>query len=218
MILGPFINVVSLIMLLYTAVLYGSSFNNADTKKTMAILTAYFFPFFLLYGFCLSSGIYMIVSLLDKEKKMRQYMYLAGVGPFSYYLGLYAADFLLFCITEIIFVIFVLTLQMQAYSSSIGQFCAIMTTFGFVLIPFTYLFQHFFRDSNSAFRNIGWVYICLGMFFPALVMLIFELATSAAGSTKGFTWGRSICFFIDPFNTFYFGVFDLIFVYVSKTY
>lgn len=49
----------------------------------------------------------MIICLTDKEKKMRQYMYLNGVGPFSYYLGLYAADFLLFFITEATFTIFV---------------------------------------------------------------------------------------------------------------
>jgi ABC-type multidrug transport system permease subunit len=82
-------------------------------------VTSDFFPFFLLYGFCLSSGIYMIVSLFDKEKKMRQYMFLAGVGPLPYYFGLFFADYSLFLITELIFTGFVWLMQLQAFSDQI---------------------------------------------------------------------------------------------------
>ena len=98
MIIMPFVNVLSMILLL-AALVVATSSNPNDNGKALKILMGYFFPVFLLYGFCTSSGIYMIVSLTDKENKMRQYMYLNGVGSFSYYLGLYAADFLLFCIT-----------------------------------------------------------------------------------------------------------------------
>ena len=78
-----------------------------------------------------------------------------------------------------------------------------MTTFGFVLIPFTYLFQHFFKDSNSAFRLVGVVYICLGILVPTLVEMLFGIATH---SQAGIMIGRGICFLVDPFSVFYFGI------------
>lgn len=71
MIIAPFLNVIAMMVLLDTIVLAVSGDKNPNVEKTMKVWLSYFFPFFLLYGFCTSSGIYMIVSLLDKERKMR---------------------------------------------------------------------------------------------------------------------------------------------------
>lgn len=110
----------------------------------------------------------MIVPLTDKEKKMREYMYLAGVGPISYYLGLYFADFLLFLITQTLFTITVYVMQLGIYTSHIVSFTFIMMAFGAVLIPFTYFFSQFFKDTDAAFKFIGVTYICIGIFLPIL--------------------------------------------------
>lgn len=104
-------------------------------------------------------------------------MFLSGVGPFSYYLGLYAADFLLFLITMSIFGGSVFLFQLKIYTSQILEFGLLMLSFGSVLIPFTYLFQHMFKNSDSAFRFIGVYYILLGVLVPFLLVIIFAIAT-----------------------------------------
>lgn len=119
----------------------------------------------------------MIISLLDKESKMRQYMFLSGMGALSYYLGLYAADFLLFLVTMLVFGISVFIFNLQIYTSQIFEFGLLMLSFGAVLIPFTYLFQHWFKNSNSAFRFVGLVYVLLGILVPTLLVIVVALAT-----------------------------------------
>ena len=215
MLIAPFVNVVSYIILMSTLIIAVVGQQSNYTKTIIRDFTAYFFPFLLLLGFCTSSGIYMIISLYDKEKKMRQYMFLSGVGPFSYYLGLYAADFLLFLITMSIFGGSVFLFQLKIYTSQIFEFGLLMLSFGAVLIPFTYLFQHWFKNSDSAFRFIGLYYLLLGMLVPSLLAIIFGIATM---SVKGVEIARAICFFFDPFFTFYEGVSNLILVYISEKF
>lgn len=216
MIISPFVNVMSMILLLYTIVLSVPGGTSDQTKNAIRVLVAYFFPFFLLYGFCTSSGIYMIVSLLDKERKMRQYMFLAGVGPWAYYLGLYCADFLLYCLTVTSFTMFVFAFQLKVYTSQFLGFFVIMIAFGGALIPFTYLFQHWFKSSDSAFRFIGVTYICLGCLVPVAAVIVFSLVT--LGNPVGAYVGNTLVYVLDPLYVFYMGVYDLVFTWLSKTY
>lgn len=216
MIIGPFVNVLSMILLIDVFILAIAGSTNDTTKKIMRIITADLFPFFLLYGFCLSSGIFMIVSLFDKEKKMRQYMFLNGVGPMPYYFGLFLADFLLYFITQGVFALFVWAMQLKAFSEQMWQFLALMTCFGIVLIPFTYMFQHFFKNSDTAFRNIGIVYILFGILLPGVLEVAVGVVTF--GSTNAMIMANAACYFVDPFFTFFDGVRDLLVIYLSKLY
>lgn len=102
-------------------------------------------------------------------------MYLAGVGPWPYYLGLYCADFLLFFITVSSFTFFIFIMKLSVYTSQFFLFFAILICFGAVLIPFTYLFQHWFKNSDSAFRFIGVTYICLGCLLPLGFAIVFGI-------------------------------------------
>lgn len=167
------------------------------------------FPTFLLYGFCTSSGIYMITSLFDKEKKLRQYMYLSGVGPVSYYLGMFTADFLLFFVTEMAFLLFIFAFRLEMYSSQFWKFSINMTTFGLVLIPFTYMFQHFFSNADSAFRFIGLAYLVVGLLLPLALVMISALIAK----TSGVYAANAFCYFVDPFYTFYASMQNLIQVF-----
>jgi hypothetical protein len=211
MIISPFVVVLSWIILIQTFILAISGTNSDAIKKLVKVFVSLYFPIFLLYGFCVSSGIFMIVSLLDKEKKIRQYMYMSGLGPLEYYLGLFIADFTLFFITEFVFAMFVVIMGLSIYKSQIIAFLGMMTCFGAVLIPFTYLFQHMFSNSDSAFRFIGLFYLLLGLLLPGVL----QIAGAVAGSEKGLYIMRAFSFFVDPFCTFYFGTRDLIWVYFS---
>lgn len=215
MIISPFIMVLSLIILLATIVSAFSSGNKELDKQIIRVATAYFFPVFLLYGFCVSSGIYMIVSLFDKENKMRKYMFLSGVGPFAYYGGLFCADLLLFLITEFCFIIFTLVFKLQAYSSQMGGFILILSSFGMALIAFTYLFQHWFKNSESAFRFIGYIYLAFGLLLPFTFILFFGIVTR---TVWGLYLGNAIIYFINPFYVLMEGVQNLMLVYIEEKY
>jgi predicted membrane-bound mannosyltransferase len=138
------------------------------------------------------------------------------MGAYSYYLGLYAADFLLFLVTMLIFGGSVFLFNLQIYKSQIFEFGLLMLSFGAVLIPFTYLFQHWFKNSDSAFRFVGLVYVLLGILVPTLLVIVFAIAT--LGQPQGIYFARGLCFFFDPFFTFYEGVSNLIFEYASAKF
>jgi hypothetical protein len=157
----------------------------------------------------------MIVSLFDKENKMRQYIYLSGLGSTAYYLGLYIADISLFILSESVFAVFVWLFRLDIYSSQMAQFLTLMTTFGMTLIPFTYLFQHWFDNSNKAFRWIGWIYILIGIFMSTMLIIVFG---AISRSSWGVYLGNGLTFFINPFYTFFCGTRDLILIYFIKKY
>lgn len=108
----------------------------------------------------------MITSISDKQSKMRQYMFMQGLGSFTYYSGQFIADIALFCITSAIFLIFVWVLGLKAITTQMGGFFALMTSFGAVIIPLTYFAMHFFRDANSAFKYVGTIYLVFGLICP----------------------------------------------------
>lgn len=144
MIISPFIIVFSMTILMEVVVLVLYKVAKGKQKTFIETLVTLFFPFFVLYGFCLSSGIYMIVLLTDREAKMRHWMYLQGLGSWAYYGGTWIADVFLFFVTEVIFVCLILLMGLKAFSTQIGAFFLLMTSFGAVLVPMTYFFQHFF--------------------------------------------------------------------------
>jgi hypothetical protein len=128
-------------------------------------------------------------------------MYLQGMGSLAYYLGQYVADFSLFVVVEAIFAGFVEVLRLEMYTSQMLKFTLQMTSFGVVLIPFTYLFQIFFENGDSAFRLIGVFYLLLGLLIPEIISAVILLFRD----TFWYYFVQSLLFFLDPFYTFYLG-------------
>jgi len=156
----------------------------------MGAIIAVDFPIVILYGFCFSAGVYMNMPLYDKTTKMRQYIFLQGVSPQAYFLGLFIADYALFFASNAIFIVIVEIAQVPAFTTQIGAFIAMMSVFGLVLIPLTYNFQHFFKDANESFRKIGMYYLMIAILLP----IMFELVLKDLGTY--------IMFYINPFYTF----------------
>lgn len=210
MILSPFIIVLSMIILLDIIVLIIYA-DKPEPKGVMTILISAYFPFFVLYGFCLSAGIYMLVLLQDRDGKMRPWMYLQGLGSWAYYGGMWLADITLFFITEIVFVCFILSLGLKAFSEQLGDFMGLFSSFGAVVIPCTYFCQHFFKDQNSAFKLLGVVYLIGGLIVPNILNTIFADAPGDKANKLS-----TIIFFIDPFYCMYLGTSHLIISYYSS--
>jgi ATP-binding cassette, subfamily A (ABC1), member 3 len=73
-----------------------------------------------------------------------------------------------------------------------------------------------FVNSDSAFRFIGITYILFGMLLPLCLTLAVGIVS--VGSLQAMEWTNALCFFVDPFYSFFDGVKDLIYIYLSKKY
>ena len=68
------------------------------------------FPLLISIGFVTSSGVYLITTVKDREDKLRYLLNFGGMRSLSYYVGIVFADFTLYMIPTIAFIIVVLVL------------------------------------------------------------------------------------------------------------
>jgi len=68
------------------------------------------FPLLISIGFVTSSGVYLITSVKDRQDKLRYLLNFGGMRSTSYYTGLVLADFTLYMIPTIAFVLVVIIL------------------------------------------------------------------------------------------------------------
>jgi len=68
------------------------------------------FPFLISIGFVTSSGVYLITSVKDRQDKLRYLLNFGGMRSTSYYIGLVLADFTLYMVPTIAFVLVVIIL------------------------------------------------------------------------------------------------------------
>lgn len=125
---------------------------NEDTKKILLIVISFLFTLWMLIGFCICSGIFILSPCSDREFKLRYLMNFMGIKPLSYYLGNYAADLILFLIPTLAFVALLFPLKVEAFTNNWTTFLAILASFGSCLITLTYFVGFLFSSSNSAFR------------------------------------------------------------------
>jgi len=211
MLIAPFINVISSLMILYAFIAVATpDDSDVSSYKILQGLTAFLFPFLLMYGFTTTAGIYMITPISDRESRLRQVLHITGLKPFSYYLGTLIADYSLFMVSQLIFVVFALLADINTYSEQMVSFILIMSSFGLSMISFTYLFSNMFNDNNSAFRCMTVVYLILGLVAPGLVISIAGVI-SESGSVTIFLNGLFFC--LDPFFTFYYANWSLVFMF-----
>jgi len=98
-------------------------------------------------------------------------MNFVGMKPLAYYQGNIIADFILFSIPTLGFIILLFPLDIKYFimNGSWAVFLASMLSFGIGMITLTYLFSFMFSSANVAFKNIGIVYIIGGTFLPSIV-------------------------------------------------
>ena len=158
------------------------------------------FAFFVLVGFSLCSGLFILSPVIDKENKLRHLMNFVGMKPLAYYIGSFIADFILFIIPTFGFIILLFPLDIR-YFIIHGSWAVLlinMLTFGLSLITLTYLFSFMFSSSNVAFKQIGVIYLIGGTVLPGFIGSILTISTGSNVVRKTF---RCI-FLVDPFWNF----------------
>lgn len=174
-----------------------------ETNKDNSIFTliaSNLFAFFVLLGFSLCSGLFILSPVTDKENKLRHLMNFVGMKPLAYYVGSFLADFILFSIPTAGFIalLFPLNIKYFIINGSWATLLIVMISFGFSLISLTYLFSFVFSSANNAFKQIGIIYLVGGTMLPSFVGGILSGVDTTFTTFKIF---RTI-FFIDPFWNF----------------
>lgn len=127
-------------------------------------------------------------------------MNVVGMKPLAYYTGSFLADFLLFTLPTIGFIILLFPLNIQYFimNGSWAVLLAVMVTFGFSLINVTYLFSFMFKSANQAFKQIGLIYLFGGSIIPSFVGGLLAGLTQSTETYKVFRY----IFLFDPFWNF----------------
>lgn len=128
------------------------------------------FSFFVLTGFSLCTGLFILAPVADREQKLRQMLNFIGMKTVSYFTGNFLADLVLFTIPTLGFTVllFPLGVTYLIKDGAWALFLAIMITFGLSLIALTYLLSFLFKSANTAFKTIGIVYFIGGCILPTV--------------------------------------------------
>lgn len=164
------------------------------------LLITNFFGFFVLLGFSLCSGLFILSPVTDKENKLRHLMNFVGMKPLAYYVGSFFADFILFAIPTCGFIALMFPMDVKYFimNGSWLTFLIMMFTFGLSMITLTYLFSFLFTSANNAFKQIGIIYLVGGTMVPSFIGGILTGVDTSFTLYKIF---RGI-FYLDPFWNF----------------
>ena len=126
---------------------------------------------FVLLGFSLCSGLFILAPVADKENKLRHLLNFIGMKSLAYYVGSYLTDLIFFMVPTIGFIILLFPLNVRYFiiNGSWAILLAAMTTFGLSMISLTYLMSFIFKNANNAFKYIGAIFILIGLFIPGFV-------------------------------------------------
>eukprot|EP00347_Sterkiella_histriomuscorum_P008930 403343198 len=112
--------------------------------------------------FCLVSGIFLYVLGNDFISQRRYLMRMMGLKPIPYYIGYYISDYIFYITPNMMIVIICNAMSLQLFTDYQIVKISCMVSFGFVLIPITYLIGFAFRDYDNAFRNSGLILFTFG--------------------------------------------------------
>ena len=102
------------------------------------------FPFILNIGYATTSGVYLLLPIEERQRKMRHILTVTGMRTVPYWTGLFVADYILYLMPTAMFAIFVLTIQLDAFANHFSEFLFVILGFGWALISLTYFIAHFF--------------------------------------------------------------------------
>ena len=111
-----------------------------------------YFPLFVAVSLILSSGLFVITTVKDREDKLRYLLNFAGISSVAYYWGIFMADLILFVIPTICIFILSAILQVKTFSDNWVSLVPVFITFGMSYIPLSYVTAFLFTNADTAFK------------------------------------------------------------------
>mmetsp|Transcript_41166 Transcript_41166/g.62606 ORF Transcript_41166/g.62606 Transcript_41166/m.62606 type:complete len:117 (+) Transcript_41166:2526-2876(+) len=112
----------------------------------------YVFPFLIMLSILISSGVYVISPVLDREEKLRYLLNFAGMRSASYYIGLWIGDTFIYIIPTAILIGGAWALQLEGFSEVAIWIFFALAVFSFPFIQLNYLVSYLFSKAETAFK------------------------------------------------------------------
>lgn len=196
---SPFITILLSFLMLSGLIPGKNDGGDPDFKKALTLIITNMFAFFVLLGFALCSGLYIIQPVQDRQLKLRTMLHFVGMKSTSYFLGSFLADMILFSMPTIGFILLLFPLDVRYFiiNGAWAVLLAVMLSFGFALVNLTYLFSFVFKSHNNAFKQIGVIYLIAGSILPGFIGGIF-MGAAGVDTYRVYRYA----FLIDPFWNF----------------
>ena len=94
----------------------------------------YGFPILLMFSFVMSSGIFVITTVADRELKLRYLLNFAGMRSSAYYIGIWMGDTLIFIVPASLLILLAWALGFEGFSSVAGWLLLDLIIFSFPFI------------------------------------------------------------------------------------
>lgn len=172
LVVSPFITII-LSFLLFEGLMPKTD-TNPNVQQFLAYFSSTMFAFFVLLSFSLCSGLYILSPVTDRQNKLRHLLNFIGLKPLAYYIGSYLADIILFIIPTLGFMILLYPLGVKYFFMNFAwaKLIVVFGTFGLSMIALTYLLSFMFANPNTAFKNIGVLYLIVGTMVPNFIGLL----------------------------------------------
>jgi len=145
-------------------------------EKFLHIMLQILYPFFLLLSLLISSGVFVITPVGDRELKLRYLLNFAGMRPVSYFIGIWLGDTVIFIVPSAILILCSWVLKMEGFTEVAGWIFLDLVIFSFPFIALNYLVGFMFTKAETAFK-----YQVLPMlivwFFPEIAINFFSSST-----------------------------------------
>lgn len=128
-------------------ILKGTSNITADSEDERRLLTfvnGLMFTVWMLIGFCVCSGIFVLAPVSDREFKLRYLINFMGMRSYSYFIGNFLTDIILFMVPTIGFIFLLFPMKIEVFSDNWGTIFFLMSTFGVALITLSYVVSFLF--------------------------------------------------------------------------
>jgi hypothetical protein len=110
------------------------------------------FPLLVAFSMLLSGGLYVVTTVKDREDKLRYLLNFTGISSTAYYLGIFAADLILFIVPTSAIMILSLVLQVDTFTQNMWALSLVFMQFALSFIPLSYFVAFLFSKTDTAFK------------------------------------------------------------------
>lgn len=121
----------------------GGDISEAD--KALKIILETVFPFLIPFGIVISSGLYCVTPVRDRELGLRHLLNFAGMRSSSYYLGLMMAELVIFTIPCILLFVIAYLTDLEQFYRETQWLLPTFILFGFPFIALNQLISLVFE-------------------------------------------------------------------------
>lgn len=122
--------------------------------------------FYTAFGMALTTAMFSIFYLKERVSRAKLLQFLSGVNKFVFWLTSFVIDFLQFVLIVLIYLAVLRMYDNESYNhmDELLRNFVLMVTFGFAVLPFTYLLSFLFDASTTGFVKLVLIFIVTGDF------------------------------------------------------